>query len=199
MKRVVESEAEGHLPPARADSLGAVAAGMIFHSREHLVARWNWKAALTSSFTRGGIFFIVNLTVSVSAANLAFLIEFVYRGVASGFFGAASQNFSRVKPAWHGTVAAMVVLPILAHLLEFAVHSAAGTPMLRASVLASVCFTAVSTWFHVAIMRDGLLTVDDGSQSLWSDLKQIPQALFQFAAEPVRRSLRLVGSFFSSN
>lgn len=161
------------------ESLGGVLWGMLADPRRHLLARWNWKAAVTSSFMRGAIFFAVNLTASVPAAWAAFFTEFAFRGVASGFFGAASQNFSRVRPAWKGTAAAMVVLPAVAHAMEYLVHAMAGTEKLNASIAASICFTAVSTWFHVYLMRQGLLTVDERRQSLWKDLILIPETLYR--------------------
>jgi hypothetical protein len=174
-------------------TLGAVLARFLRDPRRSLLARWNWKSAVTSSLVRGAIFFAVNLTAGWNAAWAAFLTELIYRAATSGFYGAITQAFSEVRPRRHGMLGAMVLLPFANHSVEFLAHWAGGTEKLGESIFASVCFTALSTAFHVFVMRRGLLTVGDGSQGLLADLRQMPRAVALFVAAPfllVWRSVR---------
>jgi len=149
-----------------------------------LVRRWNWKSALTSSLIRGGIFFGVNVTASLHAAAGAAVTEIVVRGATSGFYGAVTQNLSRVQPAWQGALGAMLLLPLFNHSLEFVAHWMRGTEKLWLSIMASMIFTALSTLFHLFVMKRGVMIVGEGSQSLAADLAQMPKNVGLFLAQP---------------
>lgn len=138
------------------------------------VRRWNWKAALLSSLFRGGIFFTVNLSAGWEAAVGALLAEFVFRACTTGFYGALTQSFRKVEPAWKGAAAAMLILPVFQHTLELFVHWLRGTPELAASILASATFTAFSTLFNLYAMRQGALIVGQDQRTLLEDMKAIP-------------------------
>jgi len=159
-----------------------------------VIRRWNWKSALMSSLVRSLLFFFVNLSVGTAAAAAAFATEFVFRGCTAGFYGAVTQNMSRVRPAWQGSLGALLLPPILNHSGEFLVHWLRGTANLEASICASMCFTALSSTFHVSVMRRGLLVVGEGSAPLGSDLRQMPVAVALFVAAPFIRLHRMFGS-----
>jgi hypothetical protein len=167
-----------------------------FRSRpaETLLRRWNWKSAVTSSLARAILFFSVNIAAGSSAAWAAFWTEFLFRATTAGFYGAITQGLSTVRPAWKGTLAALVVLPFFNHSLELLVHWLSGTEVLAGSIVASVCFTAVSSAFHCFAMRQGLMIVGDGSQGLLSDLVQMPRAIFLFATAPFVTMWRLAAA-----
>lgn len=161
-------------------TVGDVLYGLVTSPMEHLVRRWNWKSAITSSLTRGGIFFTANLSAGFNAAVGALLTEFVFRTLTSGFYGALIQAFRRAEPAWTAAVATMIILPLCNHSLEFLVHWSRGTPKLARSIIASVCFTIISTTFNLYAMRKGALVVGDDSRSLWWDMKQMPRLILAF-------------------
>ncbi len=79
-------------------------------------------------------------------------------------------------------IAVMIILPVLTHSLELAVHLARGTPKLFTSIVASVCFTAISTLFNLYAMRRGALVVGDGSSSVASDMRRMPRLIAGFVA-----------------
>ena len=83
-----------------------------------------------------------------------------------------------------------MLLPVANHSLEFFAHWLSGTENLWISIAASVGLTVVSTAFHVFVMRRGLLTVGDGSQSLGKDLAQMPKSVALFAAYPFAQLYR---------
>jgi hypothetical protein len=149
---------------------------------ETLVRRWNWKAAFMSALVRAWIFFFANLTAGWRAAAGAMLAEYAYRGITSGFYGALTQNFSRVQPAWQAALAALIILPLSSHSLEFLVHWLRHTPHLKTSIIASVCFTLLSTLFHWYAMRRGAMIVGENAESLGADMCRMPRIIGSFLA-----------------
>jgi hypothetical protein len=164
--------------------------GLMSQPGLYLVARWNWKAALLSSLFRGLIFFGVNARVGWRAAAGALLAEFCLRAATAGFYGALTQSFRRVEPAWQGYVAATICLPVCAHSLELLVHWFRGTPNLAASMLASIAFTAFSTSFNLHAMRRGAFITGEGAGSLSSDFRAVPRLLAALADDVKRAVLR---------
>jgi hypothetical protein len=161
-------------------TVGAVLIGIFRDPVRNVIPRWNWKSAVLSSLFRAGIFFFTNLVAGWHAAVGALLAELALRAVTSGFYGAVTELFSEARPVWAAMIAAMVVLPLVNHSLEFLVHWLRGTPKLGLSITASVIFTACTTAFNVYAMRNGVLTVGSRSKSLWEDLRRILPLLGQF-------------------
>ncbi|MBK9166892.1 MAG: hypothetical protein IPM24_05435 [Bryobacterales bacterium] len=153
---------------------------LIRNPGEHLIRRWNWKAALFSASFRGLIFLATNWSAGRDAAIAASLAEFTYRSFTAGFYGAASQAFRRAEPAWKATVTAIVVIPAIAHTVEFLIHWLRGTPNLRASIGASVAFTILSTLFNLYIMRRGAMVVGAEGESLFRDMRRMPRLIGGF-------------------
>ena len=163
---------------------------IVRHPYEYFVVRWNWKSALTSAILRGGIFFAANISAGWHAAVGAMAAEFAFRTVTSGFYGALTQAFRRAEPAWLAAVVAMILLPIVSHSLEFLIHHLRGTPNLRASMIASVSFTAVSTLFNLYAMRRGALIVGEGRLSFWQDMRRMPGIVASFLAAAPKAAFR---------
>ena len=170
--------------PQQPLSLGKAIMGFFLDPYNTLIQSWNWKSAVMSSLVRGGIFFSVNATHSLEAGISAFMTELVLRGSLSGFYGAITQHLSRVRPVWHSAIGALVLLPFANHILEFIVHYLRGTVKLWESIVASVCFTAISSLYHIFIMRRGVMIVGEGSQSLLRDLMIAPKYAILFVAWP---------------
>lgn len=150
------------------------------HPRETIWATWNWKSALLSSLCRGLLFFAANLHVGFGAATSALITEFTYRGLTAGFYGAITQAFRGVRSRGGAALTVGIGLPVVSHTIEFAVHRLRGTPDLRTSIGASFVFTVLSTLFNLHAMRQGVLTVGDGSQSLDTDLRSLPRTVASF-------------------
>jgi len=177
----------------RAPTVGAALKGLFRHPTRNLLTRWNWKSAVLSSSFRACIFFFSNLSAGWHAAVGALLAELVLRAATSGFYGAITEAFSEARPEWAAMTAAMVVLPVVNHSLEFLVHWLRGTPKLAVSITASVFFTAWSTSFNVYAMRHGILTVGGKSKSLREDLGRILPLFWQFLLAGPRYLFRLLG------
>jgi hypothetical protein len=161
---------------------GAALRRLFLHPIDTLVRRWNWKAAFFSSLVRGLIFLFANLRSGWEAAAGAMLTEWVYRAATSGFYGAMTEALSEAEPEAQAALAAMIVLPVSSHSLEFLIHWLRGTPHLRTSIISSMCFTAVSTLFNFYAMRRGAIRAGAGAQSIGKDLRAMPRLIANFLA-----------------
>lgn len=133
---------------------------------------WNWKSALVSAIGRAPIFFAINLTAGLPAALAAFQTEFLYRVVAAGFYGALTEYFARLPSRGAATWAALIVLPTLAHAVEYVVHWWAGTPRIGPAIVASVAVSVATTRFSLFVMRRGLF-VSRSDRSFSGDVVQL--------------------------
>jgi hypothetical protein len=161
-------------------TVAAILATLVRHPVTHLVRRWNWKAALLSAVSRAVLFFVVNLPAGRRAAIAALLTELGFRAATSGFYAALTQALGRAEPIWVATVSAMVLLPLVSHSAELAVHWLCGTARLGESIVASASLTAISTAFHLFAMRRGVLIVGDARRPLRDDLRRMPGTVVAF-------------------
>ncbi|HXG53809.1 MAG TPA: hypothetical protein VNJ03_00380 [Vicinamibacterales bacterium] len=150
------------------------------HPVTHFVRHWNWKAALISSVCRATIFFVMNVPAGMEAGVRALVTELLFRAVASGVLGSLTQTLRHARPAWHGAVAALLIMPAVGHAAEYAVHRLAGTPRLSHSMFVSVAFTCFTTTFNLFAMRRGALIVGAGQRSLAHDLRAMPRLIAEF-------------------
>jgi len=172
-------------------SVGGALQWIVFHPWQAVGRRWNYKAAVLSSILRATLFCLINLSAGPDAAIAAMTTELCFRFATSGFYGAITQAFRRVEPARAGAAAAIVVLPVVAHSLEFVVHWWRGTAVLGPSIVASILFTVVSTTFNLFAMRRGALIVGHGRQSLRSDLAAMPRLIVLFVTTTARSVVRV--------
>jgi hypothetical protein len=156
-----------------------------------IVLKWNWKSSLFSSSFRALVFLCANLTAGWRAATGAMIAEFIYRGISAGFYGAITQAFRTVEPAWTAGLVAIIVVPLISHSIELAIHIIRGTPKIITSVIASVCFTIVSTLFNLYAMRRGALVVGRDGDSVAGDLRRVPRLIWDFLGAPVLAVRRL--------
>jgi hypothetical protein len=145
-----------------------------------LISRWNWKAALMSGLIRAGIFFSANLSAGTREAVGAMAAEFVWRFALSGFYGGLMQRLRFGTPQWLANLLLGIALPVTNHAVEFAIHYTRGTPNLKTSIVASVCFTAISMLFNLYAMRQGAMVTGAGGESLAKDLMRMPRIVVGF-------------------
>lgn len=167
-------------------TLRQAVAGVAGNPWNHLFRAWNWKSALFSSLIRGGIFFAVNRRAGFEAATAAMGVEALYAAGAAGFWGSLVQAFRKVEPPWQAAVVLGLLVPGAAHLLEAAVHWLNKTPNLRASVFASMTFSALSMLFNLHMMRQGVMIVGHGRRPLLDDFRRIPFVIATFLITGVR-------------
>lgn len=165
----------------------SVLVGLVLDPRGLLWRRWNWKSAACSSTIRSALFFSVNLSAGLEAAQYAAMIELAYRGVTSGFHGAVTQALRHAEPRWLAAAAALCVLPLAGHGLEVVVHWTWGTAHLGASIAASMALSVISTLFNLyAMQRGALIVADAAAVSLSRDLRRMPRLIGGFLIVPFR-------------
>jgi hypothetical protein len=171
------------------ETVGKVISNLCLRPRQYIFQRWNWKAALLSAIVRASIFFFANLTAGQSAAVAAMIREFLFRSIASGFYGGMTESFRNAKPRWAATLVVLVTMPFLNHSAEFLLHWLLGTPNLKTSMIASVGFTILSTGFNLYAMRREVLTTRQNCRGLGEDLKMIPGLLISFSVAIIKGAL----------
>lgn len=132
---------------------------------------WNWKSALVSAMMRAPIFFAVNLQAGLDAAAAAFVTEFIYRVCSAGFYGALTAYFARRRQQRAATIQALVMLPTLAHSVEYLVHWLAGTPHIATAIGGSIAISVATTRISLLLMRRGLFMA--GGQSFAADVREL--------------------------
>lgn len=160
-----------------------------------IIMRWNWKAALIGAVVRGGFYFTVYKASRESwiATLTAVSVEFLFRFVTTGIFGAMVQSFRRASPAWLATVIVSITFPTLSHLVEFVTHyaqetfftnlfAASANDARQRAFAISVLISVLSAMFNIFIMQHGVMLVGAGeeTQSFASDLKRIPRLVAEF-------------------
>ena len=146
---------------------------------------WNYKSALMSAAVRAPLFLLVNLPAGQDAALAAGATEFWFRFITAGFYGSMTEAFSRLRTPG-STWAALLVVPGVAHLMEFLVHTWRDTPVIGPAVAASICLTLVSTSFNLFAMRRGALLSGEGCRPLRDDLREIPRLVVMCVAVLLR-------------
>jgi len=150
---------------------------------EMFIRRWNWKSSFFSSIFRALVFFFANLTAGLAAASGAMLAEFIYRAISAGFYGSLTQAFRKAQPAWAASLTALLVVPLVSHSIELAIHLLRHTPKMKTSIISSVIFTLISTLFNVYAMQRGVLVCGRGEgQTVLEDLKQVPRLIAGFVS-----------------
>jgi hypothetical protein len=182
------------LKPVSSPRVSEVLAGIVRCPGNLLWRQWNWKSALFSSIIRGAIFFSANLLGGTSAAVSALVTDLIFRPFVSGFNGAIIESFRSAEPPWAATVVVIIVVPVINHLIEIAVHWTRGTQRLGTSVIASVSFSVLSGLFNIFAMRRGVLIVGPGRHTVLEDLRCLPGVIAAFLMAVPRFALGLVFS-----
>ncbi len=162
------------------EAVSAVVSRLASNPWLYIVKRWNWKSALTSATIRGVIFFSANLSAGRDAAIGAMEAEFLWRFIVAGFLGSIIQSLRKAQPIWQATLITSIGLPIINHSIEFTVHYMRGTPKLRNSMIASICFTAFAMLFNTYAMRQGVMVTGKEGKPLWLDLLHMPRIFAGF-------------------
>lgn len=129
---------------------------------------------------RAVLYLAVNLRFGWKAGLSAAATDIMLRLTTSGVYGSLIESFRRVQPGWQAALATMVLLPVVSHAVEYAVHTWRGTADVKSSLIASITFTVLSTLFNLYAMQKGVLIVGEGRQPLSSDLRRMPRVLAGF-------------------
>jgi hypothetical protein len=150
---------------------------VLTHPWEVFIERWNWKAALLSAIFRG-VAFAAPMTSLVGGEALRSLwIEMCFRVALGGFWGSLLQEFRDARPGWLAGIWIAVILPAMAHSMEYLVLHAGHVTHIKTGMVVSVALSAGSMLINLALMRRGILITGENGESLRSDLRRIPVTL----------------------
>jgi hypothetical protein len=157
-----------------------VSVELMRHPVRSVIHQWHWKSATLSAVIRGSLFFAANLTDGAGAAARAAAVESALAAPMVGVLAAAIQAYRCAEPRWAATLVTAALIPVLAQIVECAVHWSARTPQFEASMLASIGLSAISTAFNLFAMRRGVMIVGSGARRFRDDLRQIPRLVVAF-------------------
>lgn len=171
------------------NTIGEVWASVL-QDPSQFITNWNYKGAIMSGVIRAPIFLITYLAASESLtlALGAALAQFTFRFVFAGVSGALIQSFRRVEPAWKALLAILLIVPIISHIFEFFVqfsfaYATSTNEHTDVAIIRSICLSVISALFTLFIMRRNVMIVgEEESESLLSDMAQMPMLIYRFMA-----------------
>lgn len=143
------------------------------HPLRFVLSRWNWKAGLLSGLMRGTVFFFTALGSGLAVAVRTLLVDATFRVPLAGACAAVIQDVRFATPVWAALFVALIGIPLMAHAIEIAVHTFAGTPWLWRGVAGSAVLSIVSSAVELLLMRHQILLVGPEGGSLSSDLRRV--------------------------
>lgn len=162
----------------------------LMHNPALFITNWNYKGAILSGVMRAPIFLVTYLVASESLklAIGAALAQFIFRFLFAGASGALIQSFRRVEPAWKALLAIILIVPIISHIFEFFVqfsfaYATSTNEHTDVAIIRSICLSVISALFTLFIMRRNVMIVgEEESQTLRSDMAQMPMLIYRFIA-----------------
>ncbi|MDR3763215.1 MAG: hypothetical protein P4M01_03885 [Acidobacteriota bacterium] len=159
----------------------------------NVLLRWNTKAALLSALVRGGVFLLATLRSHHGGRNGAVLAEAFFGAACAGFFGTVTQAVRFATPQWQAEAVVAVAIPLVFQTGDYFFHAALGQTGLRAGMVSSALFTALSAAFNLYIMRRGTLLAGGEGQSFAQDLVSLPRLAFGFVVSGGKQAARMIG------
>jgi hypothetical protein len=146
---------------------------------------WNWKCALLSATARS-LVYLAALSRSGMHGRLAIIVvEIAYVTLTSGLYAGMQQKALGFQSKLLGDITVVLGVPMLAQLLDWLTHRAAGAPVPGKATLAVCIFAVVSALFHLHVMRRGAFLTGHRGQPLLDDFRRIPRLIVGFALIPV--------------
>ncbi len=150
-----------------------------------LLADWNWKSGVLSALLYSPVFFAGNRRAGHHAAFKALAVEAIYSVITAGLAGSVTQRLRHAVPRARTALVVWLGLPSALLLGRLVVHTALGTPRLRASLVASFLFAALASGFNWFSMSRGAFVTGE-PRSFARDLRLVPQLLYSFVTAPFR-------------
>jgi hypothetical protein len=154
----------------------------------HAFACWNWKCALLSASARSIVYAaaMAHSTVRVRSGLTIVLVELGYVALTAGLYAGMQQKALEFRSRLLGNMTVVFGVPLLAQMLDWLTHRAAGAPAPGKATLAVCVFAIVSAFFHLHVMRRGAFLTGDQGRTLIEDFRRMPRLIAGFVVEPVR-------------
>lgn len=146
---------------------------------------WNWKCALLSATIRTSVM-LAAMTRKAPHGRLSIaLVEMAYVTLTSGLYAGLQQHALRLRPRLFGNFVIVAAVPALAQLLDWMAHRAMGAPLPPRALLSVCILAAISSLFHLHVMRNGAFLTGGSGRSLLDDFRRVPALLAGFLLRPL--------------
>lgn len=162
---------QGMVPTKRSPFLGQV------------LSCWNWKCALLSASARSLVYIVAMLHTHRAHRGAVVLVEMAYVTLTAGIYAALQQRALGLRSRPLGSLIVVLGVPGLAQVLDWSVHYLTGAPAPGRATVAVCIFAAISAFFHLHVMRNGVFLSGHG-HTLADDFRRIPRLVAEFVAIP---------------
>ena len=147
---------------------------------------WNWKCALLSATARSAVYLAaMHHGAHGGHANgrAVILVEVAYVMLTAGIYAALQQRALGLRSRSLGNLVVVFGVPALAQALDWVAHRMTGAAVPGRATLAVCAFAAISAFFHLHVMRNGVFLTGQG-RSLVDDFRRIPRLIAGFVYRP---------------
>jgi len=127
-------------------------------------------AALARTGLRGGLSIV--------------LVEMVYVTLTAGLYAGMQQKALGLRSRLLGNLTVAVGVPVLAQILDWLTHRAAGAAAPARATLMVCVFAIASALFHLHVMRRGAFLTGHAGRSLVDDFRRMPRLIAGFVLAP---------------
>jgi hypothetical protein len=149
------------------------------------LACWNWKCALLSATARSFVYLAAMARNGLRGSLSIVLVEIAYVTLTAGLYAGMQQRALSFRSRLLGNFAIALGVPVMAQMLDWLAHRAAGAAVPGKATLAVSVFAIVSALFHLHVMRRGVFLTGRCGRSLADDFRRIPRLVVGFIAAPV--------------
>lgn len=128
-------------------------------------------AALARTGLRGGLSIV--------------LVEMIYVTLTAGIYAGLQQRALGFRSRLLGDLTVVLGVPMLAQILDWLSHRAAGAAAPGRATLMVCIFAVISALFHLHVMRRGAFLTGRTGRSLLDDFRRMPRLIAGFVLAPV--------------
>lgn len=148
-------------------------------------ACWNWKCALLSATARSIVYLAAISRAGTRGGLSIVLVEMAYVSLTAGLYAGMQQKALGIRSRRLGNATVVLGVPMLAQVLDWLAHRAAGAAAPGKAILAVSVFAIVSALFHLHVMRRGAFLTGPIGRSLSDDFRRMPRLTAGFVLVPV--------------
>lgn len=152
-------------------------------------ACWNWKCAVLSATARSLVYLAALARTGAKGSFSIVLVEMAYVTLTAGIYAGLQQRALGFSSRTLGNLTIVPGVPVLAQILDWVAHRAAGAAAPGKANLAICIFAAVSGLFHLYVMRRGAFLTGHRGRTFLDDFRRLPRLVLAFVVAPVSLAL----------
>jgi hypothetical protein len=152
---------------------------------EQALSCWNWKCALVSASARSMVYLAALARAGLRGGAAIVLVEVAYVALTAGLYAGLQQKALGLRCRPFGNFIVVLAVPMLAQLLDWVAHRAAGATAPWRATFAVCAYAIVSALFHLHTMRGGAFLTGGRGNSLLEDFRRVPRLVGSFLLRPL--------------